>query len=257
MARLHRQRSRTGLECPAPRTRRRRAPAAAIGAVLFQLAGCAGEPAAVIPWGALDVLGPSGDFSVRPLPNDWAAAGAKPESHLAVVDKDGVPALKVTSGGESFAVVRRTRAYVLATPYLSWAWNMDSHGGGVHPVRLLVGFRGGASGNDGVLGGTFVWGGSALPRFDRALAIGWAQSALGRGSMTLSSERRVSPFYTARGGRENSGHWWLETVDLAELYAQAWPADDRARAEIAFIGVSSVGGEPATAAYFSGIRLSR
>jgi hypothetical protein len=233
---------------------------AALGARLFVLAllaGCAGEPAAVSSWGTLDVMGPEQGFSVAPLPVDWAALGGRIEDHLAVVDRDGVPALKVSSGDETFAVVRRTEAVLLATPYLSWAWSVEPHGAPVHPVRLVVGFRGGAGKRATVAGGAPPWRSAGLPPYDRALAIGWGRSALGRGSMTEPDVVGVAPLYTARGGRENSGHWWLETVDLAALYAKAWPADDPALARVAFIGFSAVGGESASAAYFSGIRLSR
>ena len=42
--------------------------------------------------------------------------------------------------------------------------------------------------------------------------------------MTGGDGRAVAR-YVVRGGRENLGRWWQESVDLSALYARAWPGD--------------------------------
>jgi hypothetical protein len=60
---------------------------------------------------------------------------------------------------------------------------MDPKPSGVHPVRLVVGFHG--------------------------------------GNPKSSTRRQATSRYTARGGRENTGSWWLETVELSDIYRRA------------------------------------
>ncbi len=216
----------------------------------------------VQPWGRLEVLGPGERFSLELLPADWVIEGASAGGErISVVEKQGVPALRMTSGEDGFVVVRRTRAMLLATPYLSWAWNMDPHRAAHHPVRMVVGFQGGNPDGASSGGRPFAWFGSALPPHDRGLAIAWSDSALGRGNLSRpggDQEDRAAR-YTARGGRENTGAWWLETVDLSGLYAEAWPRDRLGGVRVVFIGVAAAATDTATATagYFSGIVLSR
>ncbi len=231
-------------------------------AVLLLLAGCAVERVSVEPEGRLEVLDALERFSSGILPADWALEGAGKafEAHLSVVVENGVPALRVSNGEDSFVVVRRTQAMLLATPYLSWGWNVEPHGAGAHPVRLVVGFFGGNPESGSWGSQPFAWLGSALPPHDRALAIVWGDSALRRGTMTLSGDRpNAAPLYTARGGRENNDLWWLETVDLSHLYALVWPGDDLGRVQVVYIGIAAAaaGERPPSAAYVSDIVLSR
>lgn len=222
--------------------------------------GCTVERVSVEPEGRLDVLDALAGFSSGILPADWAVEGAGDvaETHLKVVDKDGVPALRVTNGPDSFVVVRRIEAMLLATPYLNWGWNMAPHGPGVHPVRLVIGYHGGNPESGSWGSRPFSWLGSALPPHDRAMAIIWGDSALGRGSLSRpGGDPNLAPRYTARGGRENDDRWWLETVDLSRLYALAWPADDIARVQVVYIGIAAAGDRPPTAAHVSEIVLSR
>ena len=62
---------------------------------------------------------------------------------------------------------------------------------------------------------------------------------------------------TVRGGAGNAGGWWSETVALAELYARAWPGDDRRRVRVMFIGIAAAASRPAATAHLSRIVLSR
>jgi len=236
--------------------------AALTWAALTGLAGCAVEQATVAPSGLLEVLGPFPGFSPVELPGDWAIEkdGGLDEIQLQVVTKQGVPSLKVINGEDSFVVVRRTRAMMLASPYLSWSWNIDPPSApGYHPVRLVVGFYGGDPQSPSRGSEPLRWLGSALPAHDRALSLTWGESALQRGDLSSApdDDRRAAPRYTVRGGRENAGAWWLETVDLSDLYRQSWPNDIQGDTRIVFIGIAAAGGRPPAPAHVSGIILSR
>ncbi|MFQ5765878.1 MAG: hypothetical protein ACE5GT_13220 [Rhodospirillales bacterium] len=208
----------------------------------------------------MDVLGPVPAFEPNPVPLDWITEGTVGDGQLAVVERAGVPALRVVNGPRSFVTAKPTAASLLATPYLSWAWNMEPQEKGTHPVRLVVGFHGGNPESR-------RWGSppagrsaTALPPHDRAVVIIWSESALQRGTITKpmsTKPQQAASRYAARGGRENTGAWWLETVDLSDIYRRTWPGDDPARARISFIGVAAAAGKAPSPAYISGIRLSR
>lgn len=217
--------------------------------------GCASPTAAVDVEGKLDVLGPTVEFAAGPR-GDWVAEGTFERNQAVVVENEKIPALRVAAGPRAFVLARRTQAYLLATPYLTWAWNIEDHGRGIHPIRLVVGFWGGAPDSVGRKTEPFAWLGRRLPRHDRALAIGWADSALQRGNLDIAdADKPHAPLYIVRGGRENVGRWWVETVDLSHLYRQAWPDDDAGRASVSFIGVAAAPGTAAS--LISGLRLSR
>lgn len=219
------------------------------------LAACSEiTPTAVEPDGKLDVLGPSQSFSTATLPSDWVTAGSDAQTRFSVVAHDGIPVLKVTSGDKEVYAVRRVDASLLTTPYLSWAWNVEAHGSGQHPVRLLIGFRGGRAKS---ATSRSRWSGPSLPPHDRILALTWGDSALNRGTLAAAGDDGSWSSYTVRGGRENSRSWWLETVDLAQLYTGAWPEDDLAAARLMFIGVAAVAAPRTAIAHVAGVQLSR
>ncbi len=135
---------------------------------------------------------------------------------------------------------------------------MEDHGDGYHPVRLIVGFHGGNPKSASWGSQPFAWTGSALPPHNRALAITLGASALERGTLSGPiGERRSAPRYTARGGRENTGSWWLETINLSRLYARAWPGDDAGGATVVFIRLAAAGGRAPAVANFSRMVLPR
>ncbi len=230
---------------------------------LLAVAGCAVPVVAVTPEGRLPVLGPEPGFSLQAPPPGWVMRGDA-AARLVVVEERGVPALRIGGGPDTVLAIRRTQATLLATPYLSWAWKVQAQDTGPHPVRLVVGFRGGRPGGDD---GGFTLLPPVLPDHDRVLAIAWGDSALRRGHLDRASpEPRVAadPFsappvvYTQRGGRENADGWWLETVDLADLYARAWPADEVAAVEVVFVGLEGAAGSPSDpVARLAGVLLSR
>ncbi len=234
----------------------------ALGSVsLLTFAAACSKPASTLPLsGTINVLGPVPAFEPNALPLDWVIDGKAGRGQLTVVKRAGVPALKVINGQQRFVAVKPTQASLLATPYLSWAWNMDPQPSGVHPVRLVVGFHGGNPKSRGLRATGLVSPGDTLPPHDRAVVITWGESALQRGSITKpksSTRRQAASRYTARGGHENTGSWWLETVDLSDIYRRAWPEDDAGLSRITFIGIASAAGKPPSPAYISGLRLSR
>ncbi len=223
--------------------------------VLATATACAGSGADTEAQRTLAVLG-AGDGA-------WIVEGADAldDSLVSPVNKDGVPALRIVNGEDAFALLRPTRTLLMVTPYLSWAWNVDAQGPGRHPVRLMVGFSGGRPpppARKGRRRPPQEWMEIPLPPHDRVLSVTWGDSALQRGSLTLGhGEPGDIPIYTVRGGRENARSWWLETVDLSELYARAWPGDDLSLTHVTFVGVAATAMPPKAAAHVSGIVLSR
>ena len=69
----------------------------------------------------MNVLGPVPAFKSNALPLNWIIEGKAGRGQLTVVERAGVPALKIINGQRSFVAVKPTRASLLATPYLSWA----------------------------------------------------------------------------------------------------------------------------------------
>jgi len=206
------------------------------------------------PEGQLAVMGPAPSFSLDAPPKDWIIStdNADASAALSMVALDGVPALEVKSAARQTLAVRRVDAMLLATPFLSWSWHLSDYGQGIHPVRIVVGFSG------GVRSDTTEQLGGGLPPHERALALVWGDTALRRGSLSLPPPERPTeaPLYTVRGGRENTRQWWLETVDLSQLYAQAWPLDDFRQVRITFIGIAAAPKIPPVRGRIAGILLS-
>lgn len=211
------------------------------------------------PEGQLAVMGPGPRFSLDAPPKDWIISIGHESSStgtpkpLSTVTLQGVPAVELESTDAVTIAARQVDAMMLATPFLSWSWNLSDHGQGVHPMRIVVGFQGGA-GADGTVDPL----GGELPTHDRALALIWGDTMLRRGTLSLpgADQPTQAPLYTVRGGRENTRQWWLETVDLSQLYAQAWPGDDFKSVHITFIGIAAAPRTPAVRGRVSGILLS-
>lgn len=232
------------------------------GVILLILPGCTVKQASVAPEGLLSVLGPFPGFSPLDLPIDWIIekSDSLDVGQLRVVTKDGIPSLRITNSEDSFIIVRHTNAMMLATPFLSWSWLIEPPStSGHHPVRMVIGFYGGASKGQRVSSQPFRWPGSSLPTHDRIISLTWGESALQRGTIVMPPKDSTNPVprYTVRGGRENTGSWWVETVDLSDLYRKIWPEDNRAIVQVVFIGISAVAGHVPAPVHMSGIILSR
>lgn len=218
------------------------------------LAGCAPSVVPVDTEGKIDVLASSSEFAARRLPGDWAIEGrAGPEQAFITTDGNR-RVLKISSSRERFLIARRVEASLLATPYLTWSWNMEAEPDAVHPVRMVIGFDGGGS-SGGYPVEPF---GSDLPRYDRAVVLAWGASALMRGSFDLPAPTvHRAPVYLVRGGGENAGKWWQETIDLGDLYRRLWPDGDHGQVRVVFIGIAAAAATRPSGGSFSGIRLSR
>lgn len=212
------------------------------------------------PEGRLSVMGAGLNFNFDAPPKDWLIAtsddviSAKTVfSPLTSVTRDGVPALEIRSGAAQSIAVRRVNAMLMATPYLTWSWHLSDHGVGIHPVRMVIGFQGGAP-----LGTPNKGQSNGLPNHDRALTLVWGDTALRRGTLTAPPPDRPleAAVYTVRGGRENTRKWWRDTVDLSELYKKAWPGDTSRTVHITFIGMAAAPRLPAVRGRVSGIELS-
>ena len=229
-------------------------------ALLFAVGACTAPEATIQLGGSLSVLTSGTSFTSDALPDDWFASGIIPDNHVAVSASLTSSTLSITSTTNSFLVARRVRANVLATPYMSWRWRFEPGKWQYHPVRIIVGFSGG--GADPVEQGAFarLFPGSAIPVYDRVMSFLWAPSALMRGTLVrIETETNVQreAHYTVRGGAENVGVWWQETVDLATLYRTSWPDDRIDKSSIAFIGVSSTTALKPLTVFISDLRLSR
>lgn len=222
--------------------------------------GCEVRHATVDPSGRLNILGSGSDLSDPRTSAEWSIAGATGDDGPTFVPTTtaGVGSVRVTSGRKTAILFRRTDAILAVAPYLSWAWNIQPHGGTKHPVRLIIGFQGGSPDSASWGDRTFGRIGSDFPPYDRMLSIGWDASALRRGYMEPARENPLAPrHYVVRGGMENAGDWRLETVDLTQLYRMAWPNDQHGEVKAMFIGIAALGDSQPASASISGLVLSR
>jgi hypothetical protein len=230
------------------------------GVLVGGLSACAPPKAITGPNGALNILSLPAGFDVDDLADGWFLAGDAGTEQISTNKADPLHELKVTSSNEGFALTRKTDAILLATPYLNWRWNPVPGDWNYHPVRILIGFNGGSAKPSKAKGLAKLFPNLDLPPHDRGLSIIWGPSALMRG--TLIHMKNVRPerqeaYYTVRGGRENAGKWWAETIDLSHLYAKAWPRDDISKAKIVFLGIGAAKSAKPHTAFIGDIRLSR
>ncbi|MDA0996798.1 MAG: DUF3047 domain-containing protein [Proteobacteria bacterium] len=226
-------------------------------------AGCSAPAEIRVIGSRLDILGPTQAFSEQlaasELPADWFKGGHPLAANISVTTIDQLPALRIVSAAKPFALLRRTRASLLATPYLSWHWQAAAIGEGNHPVRMVVGFANAKS--PGERRTAWFPGSGDLPdEIDRLAMIVWSDTALRRGTAKMLDPKAgaAEAFeYAVRGGGENAGKWWVDSVDLSRLFAAAWPGDDLAAMEIRLIGIAAAPSATPTAMYVANIRLSR
>jgi len=235
----------------------------AVVAVGF-LGACSAPPAAVPMSETLDVLPLSGRFEIENLPPDWIVTGDVSPSQITGGRATGYPMIGVTSGASAFLVARRTDAHLAVTPFLHWAWSVRKGAAEVHPVRIVAGIRSQPQDREkrGFLAGLMATmsGNHGLPEHDRLIAVLWGHSALQRGMVspvTTIAKGRQQVQYTARGGRENTGAWWDDSVDLSRLFKESWPNDDVLAARVVFIGIAAQSAPATQTMSVGGLRLSR
>lgn len=225
------------------------------------LSACAPPRSASPLGGTLDVLGPDQAFtkalSNDDIPDDWVLSGTPSASALRISTIDQIPALNINAENQSFALVRRVNASMLATPYLSWAWHVAPPKSGTHPVRIIVGLV-----NRDAESKRPWWkiGGRDEDVVDRVITVVWNDTALGRGNiikLKTAEDRPEAAEYIARGGPEQGGRWWVDTVDLSLIHRQIWQHDDPAKIDIKYIGIAAKPSAQTSSMGVATLRLQR
>lgn len=167
---------------------------------------------------------PFGSVQIR---NEDGSGFAEP---LAWQDKDGRIALAARPGVGSFELGRRTNVIVLASPYLSFDWQLNSTAQ-IGDVELVLGFRQQDQGS-------------------------WSEGDLGSGKPPIDQLVRIPVGQpTVR-----YGEWQREYFDLSTLYRRYWPDAPSDEVRLVWVGITS-GSEhkPAVSAitYMTHILLSR
>ena len=208
----------------------------------------------------LSVLLPDSGAAATSLPGSWfvGGLGGAKGPRVSLAERDGVPAVRLEGGSRDLIVARHISTVLVAAPFLSWAWNVSPGSGDVHPAHVVVGFHSGQAHD--AAAAPWPWQ-TPLPLHDRLMVFTWHRSALRRGTLKVDAEYPGRAWLTARGGWESADSWWLETFDLSDLYATAWPADDPNPVTVAFLGawVSTLINDdgPRPSALISGLILSR
>lgn len=215
-----------------------------IGAMfaVLSIAACSQTPPAPPSVNTLNVMGPEPEFAAaiaqRTLPPTWALSGQVHAGGLSIHSIDGLPALKITPGTHNFALTRNVRAPLLALPYLSWSWHVQPPKRGNHPVRLIIGLA------DRTKEQPRAWwqfSGDDGPPVDRVITVVWGDTALTRGTVfgpTIDEDGTARVRYIARGGPEQGGQWWVDTIDLSQIHHQLWPNDTPANMDVHVIGIA-------------------
>ena len=229
-----------------------------VAALAFLLCGCVVPQAEVNPEGTLEVFSAASLAPGPKLPSDWVV-DSKGDGDVApdainIENRVNGAILTLHTTRQRFVLARRTKATLLATPYIGWSWRMTASTGHESDIRMIVAFHGGNPESRSWGGEPFAYLGSALPPFDRAIAILWGRSALERGSLSTSS---TIPEYVARGGPEHEETWWSDNLDLAALYRKSWPDDRIERARIMFVGFAVAEGSGEARASFGDIVVYR
>lgn len=223
--------------------------------------GCARPPDLAGIGGSYNIVGPDRELVVAirsgEVPTHWRLKGKPPSNALTIDDVQRVPALRVNANTADFWFAREVHASLLATPYLSWSWFASPPPSGAHPVRLVIGF-----GDVGNSRKSSWWPliGSEMPNADRIVAIEWAETALGRGTVigpVLHGDDFSYARYIARGGTEHGSRWWTDNVDLSTLHRQLWPDKSVKNTEIRFVGVWSSRSVYPASMYIANLRLFR
>lgn len=225
------------------------------------MTGCAKVPDLAGIGGTYNIVGPDRDLAIALRagnpPSYWHLEGKPAADALSVSEAQRIPGLHVRAGASEYWFARELHASLLAMPYLSWSWLSNLPPAGPHPIRLVVGFA-----NVDAPKKAPWWSvmSSDFPRADRIVAIEWADTALGRGTVIgpmRSKDKYSYARYIARGGPEHGNRWWNDNVDLSLLHRQLWPAHPVKNTEIRFIGIWSGKTKDPASMYLANLRLFR
>ena len=220
--------------------------------------GCSLSEADISPEGQLEIFGPSNSFSAENFPDDWVLEGIEYEelSSYALITKNygGTLVLRLMSFDKSFIILRRTKANLLASPFLGWSWNVSPTSGQAGAISIIVGFFGGAPTSRSWIIEPFANLGKKVPPYDRAISIVWGADSEIKGNIEKNNKL---PRYIVRAGTKDTETWLNENLDLSNLYRQVWPEDNVVRARITFVGFTSVSTAVPTTAKFGDVVLYR
>jgi hypothetical protein len=213
------------------------------------LAGCARRPPAPLTTlnGRSVVLGPEPGFNPAALPADWFLTPRRSADRFHVVEVSGTPVLRVEAPGGPL-LGRQLAMPLLATPYLHFGWYLDPglYDGGPRDglprgLRLVVGFKGGLPNGAQLLDRVFT---GDLPAHDRFMEFRFSGIGASRPEeawleLAAMNDRGIRRVLRA-SERGQAGRWFVEAIDLAQLYREYWPRDRMAQVEIAFIAVGGL-----------------
>jgi len=228
------------------------------GLLLILIAACSPVETKVGLDGTLTVLEPRHDFSIQRLPEEWLIIGGPANPAPAVQSANNQLHLTLKPVPESYAMIKRVQARLLATPFLGWHWMLSGPAPIKHPVQITVGFADDGDPKRRIYLRNPLQ--ARPPTYSRTLTFTWGNSALRRGMLEVRSTPPGNPpvaVYTVRGGRENLRRWWREAVDLSALHAKAWPKVDMRASRIVFVGIIVGTGAPEAMANIAALRLSR
>ena len=248
--------------------------AATGGAVVGACAGPAPAPSLEALDGSRQlVLGPTAEFDPARPPEGWSLVRPEAGAGFATVAIAGRPALRIDAPAGA-TLARATDARLLATPFISWAWSLETplYGGGPgdglqRGLRLVVGFRGGAR-SDILSPEGWFRSDRGFPAHDRRLEIALGGVGAARpefASIELAAVPEAGQRRLLRGpvpAPTQTGGWHQETADLAALYRGFWPGDRAVDAAIAFVGIGGLparlpDGVPPTIGHVVEIQLTR
>ena len=204
------------------------------------------------------MFGPSHGFSKENIPNDWVIEGSNYKElfsrNLIINDIGDTPILRLISSKKSFVLLRRTRANLLASPFLGWSWNVTTSLGQTVPISIIIGFYGGDPKSRSWGSQPLVYLGSRVPPHDRTITIVWGTSSDAKGIIKM---KHKIPYYIARAGSNDSKTWLNENIDLSRLYRRIWPKDNLVRTRIMFVGFTSASTSSPMTAEFGDVVLYR
>ncbi|MBT5430372.1 MAG: DUF3047 domain-containing protein [Rhodospirillaceae bacterium] len=201
------------------------------------LAGCTLPKAQVNPEGRLNIFSPAFPSKNPLLNSEWlidtSASTNFSHEFTQTIVKGKSLALNLLNHKNSYILVKRVDANLLATPFFSWNWKIPVFENLDHPVCILIGFYGGQSDTKLWTNKSIAYGNAGYPAYDRVLKIIWHRNALLRGTSQFNGQ---IPEYIARGGLENVDKWYSENINLESIYSKIWPKDSIVNTNIVFLG---------------------
>lgn len=225
--------------------------------LLMLLGAAVAHPAQAADGGELSVFSDQMAFAIEaPGPDQLAHGyfGGGSISGLFPTEEPG-HVLLVTPPGDA-VVGRRLDQKLSDLPFLTWNWRRRPPDMGPPetltddaPMRLIVGFDGGASLRPPLAKPRRD---AELPPSDRALVVVWSNHPWEAGAAD-----RDGPWgrFIAHGG-EADDQWWQQSVDLVDLHSRLWPEIPVGEVRVAWIAVGVRRTEGRSLGEIAGITLA-